>query len=299
MSAPSRTLSQQYAPDHSGALDVLLNHLHARGLRPSRARDGARVMAYCPLHEADGQRHRPSFTAWRDAAGRIGLKCWAGCSSAALRALLAVPGMSASVVSTRHEAPLLSGQVHNVWGTDAAPLAGAIVPRDPLPSGARWVHHASYRYTDADDRLCGVVDRFHAVQPNGARVAKSFRQRRPAFPRVGWLHGLDGGVLPLYRLSTLLHRPEGLGVVVVEGEKAVHALMGRLPHLAVTTAPGGAAGWRPAHSRQLLSATACGAEVLLWPDADAPGATWLDTLVTALHPHRRMRVVGEALHART
>jgi hypothetical protein len=157
--------------------------------------------------------------------------------------------------------------------------------------GSVWIHVASYPYGDADNRLCGVVDRWHLLDANGRRVDKTFRVRRPAFPAVGWLHSLGGYTLPLYRLAQAYHRPEGAPVVVVEGEKCVHTVLAAEPGWSVTTCAGGALGWRDLHTQQLLALTADGSEVWLWPDADEAGARWLWTLRRELQRSTRLRIL--------
>jgi hypothetical protein len=154
-----------------------------------------------------------------------------------------------------------------------------------------WIHVASYPYGDADNRLCGVVDRWHRLDADGQRLDKTFRVRRPAFPAVGWLHSLGGYTLPLYRLAQAYHRPEGAPIVVCEGEKCCHAILDAEPGWCVTTCAGGAKGWRDVHTRQLLALAADGSEIWLWPDADAAGEAWRQTLQVALHGRVALRVL--------
>src|SRR4051794_21422931 len=73
---------------------------------------------------------------------------------------------------------------------------------------------------------------------------------------------------PLYSLDYLAARRE-VPVLVVEGEKVADAAAARFPDYVVTTSPGGAkaahkADWTPLANRH----------VVIWPDADAPGAQY-------------------------
>ncbi len=120
------------------------------------------------------------------------------------------------------------------------------------------VHDRAWVYVDEHGRPVGRVRRLDLTDGT-----KRIWQERPAGD--GWLPGLDGGELPLYRLPLVLaaarqHRP----VLVVEGEKAVDAL-DRVGLLATTNA-GGAGKWRPDHTAALAGAT-----VTVICDSDLPG----------------------------
>lgn len=84
----------------------------------------------------------------------------------------------------------------------------------------------------------------------------------------GWRQGAMPEPRPLYRLEFItepsdVHRP----ILIVEGEKAVHAALLLVnPTYTVTTWAGGAAAWRKTDWTPLA-----GRKVLLWPDADEPG----------------------------
>ena len=230
-----------------------------------------------------------------------------GVDQATLRAALPEVTLASSTSARQPAAPLMlaPGAQWNLYGDGIDPILGAILSDEQLPEGAvAWHHVASYRYEDADDLLCGVVDRWHPLDADGARVRKldkdgvwrgayhkTFRQRRPAFPATGWRYKMQPYILPLYRLAELYHRPEGAPVLVCEGEKAVHALLIAKPGWAVTTGPAGADHWDACHTQQLLDVTQDGAAIVLWPDADAAGAKWLVTLTTALRGQRDVRVV--------
>ncbi len=73
---------------------------------------------------------------------------------------------------------------------------------------------------------------------------------------------------PLYGLDRLAERPAA-PVLVTEGEKDADAAAALVPGFVVTTSPNGArsaakADWEPLRGRR----------VVVWPDADAPGATY-------------------------
>jgi hypothetical protein len=93
------------------------------------------------------------------------------------------------------------------------------------------------------------------------------RWRWKGFPQPRPLYGLD-------RLAARLDAP----VVVCEGEKAADAAAELLPEFVAVTSPGGSkaagkAGWGPLAGRR----------VVIWPDADAPGADYADSVARAAH----------------
>jgi 5S rRNA maturation endonuclease (ribonuclease M5) len=108
-----------------------------------------------------------------------------------------------------------------------------------------------YRYLDEDGRALFEVVRFEG---------KRFAQRTPD---GSW--GLNGARRVLYRLPRVLEAvKKGEDVMVVEGEKDVHALE-RLG-VAATCNPGGAGKWRDAYSEALR-----GGKVTIVADRDEPG----------------------------
>lgn len=124
---------------------------------------------------------------------------------------------------------------------------------------------ARYAYEDAEGQLVATKVRFNP---------KGFAWRTPAGD--GERSGLYGAKPGLYRLSTLVgaHR-----VAVCEGEKAAEAIASL--GLAATC------GWAGVNSpidrlADALHAVANGAEVLLLPDHDAPGAVYADRWARAL-----------------
>lgn len=143
------------------------------------------------------------------------------------------------------------------------------VPGDapPMPSRhpqygepvARWLYH------DAEGRIASAVCRF---EPEGERkqLLPLTLWRDPMGLRWRW-KGVPAP-RPLYALDAIA-RNHDASIVVVEGEKAADAAARVFTKSIVTTSAGGsqAAGksdWSPIAGRR----------VLIWPDADAPGAKY-------------------------
>lgn len=114
---------------------------------------------------------------------------------------------------------------------------------DAVPAGGR---ERCWTYTDAAGTPVGRVKRLD--MPAGKRVW----QERPEGDQ--WLPGLEGRLLPLFRLPEVLeHARDGDQVLIVEGEKACDAL-DRIGMFATTNA-GGAGKWRDDHTMALTGAT--------------------------------------------
>jgi len=140
------------------------------------------------------------------------------------------------------------------------------VPPDAHPVGFRHPEHgqpsATWAYKDEAGRVLGYVARFDG--PMGKEI----------LPRT-WCLGEDGFCSwrwksfvrprPLYGLDRLAARPEA-PVLVVEGEKSADAAQALFPDLVAVTWPGGSNAVRHADWSPLT-----GREIVLWPDADAPG----------------------------
>lgn len=98
---------------------------------------------------------------------------------------------------------------------------------------------------------------------------------------------------PLYGLELLAARPEA-PVLIVEGEKSADAARAIAGHVyVVMTWPNGSSGvgavdWTPIHGRK----------VLIWPDADAPGARAAQAIADALGPHcPEVKLIDPSDHA--
>jgi 5S rRNA maturation endonuclease (ribonuclease M5) len=126
----------------------------------------------------------------------------------------------------------------------------------PLPQREperAWVYHGPDGA--AVGRVCLM-----GLTVDGKKIVESQRWNGTAF-----VSGLDGKRLPLYRLPDVLARArKGGRVIVVEGEKCVHAL-DKIGLLA-TTNPGGAGKWWPEYTRALR-----GASVVVFADCDHDG----------------------------
>lgn len=124
---------------------------------------------------------------------------------------------------------------------------------------------AAWYYRDAEGRSLGAVYRF---DPPGER--KQFR------PLTLWRRGTQQQwrweswpkPRPLYGLDRLAARPNA-SVIVTEGEKAADAAQTIFPDSAVVTSPGGAKAAKAADWTPLA-----GRPVMIWPDADEPGAEY-------------------------
>jgi hypothetical protein len=141
-----------------------------------------------------------------------------------------------------------------------------IHPTHGVPSQVWW-------YTDTDGRKLFAQCRYE-TQKNG-KPHKEFcpwtwhsdawRMKAPPRPR------------PLYGLDRLYTVDPTFRVLVVEGEKAAHALRQVFKRQTVISAFGGVAGvkhadWRPLEGRRCL----------LWPDADEPGRKAMQEAANAL-----------------
>lgn len=186
-----------------------------------------------------------SLSVSRGRDGRCLVKCHAGCTPEQVVGALGLAMTDLFVP----EAPRANG---------SAPLPG---PRN-RPKLVK-----SYDYTDADGTLLFQACRFEP---------KTFRQRRKA-PDGTWIWSL-GEITPvLYRLPEVITAvAEGRQIFIVEGEKDADFLAEqRYP---TTTSPMGAGKWRESYS-DVLS----GANVVILPDNDEPGAKHAQDVATSLH----------------
>ena len=190
-----------------------------------RAGDG-RWMARCPAHDD----RQASLSISRGDDGRALLNCHAGCETADIVAGLGLK------------------------------LADLFPPKaEETQPPERWPVTAAYDYADAKGSPAYRVCR-HTSPDTGA---KTFRQHR-SDGRGGFVPGMQGVQLVLYRLPELLAAPRDAFVFIAEGEKDVDNLA-RLG-LVATTNVGGAGKWRPEYSQALK-----GRHVVVLPDNDDPG----------------------------
>jgi hypothetical protein len=153
--------------------------------------------------------------------------------------------------------------------------SGCDIPDTRRPAnGNNGSHHSSaakpefvegYDYVDEAGKLLFQVCRF--------RNPKTFRQRRPD-GRGGWINNMDGVRRVPYRLDKIAAARTQKVVLIVEGEKDVHAL--EAIGCVATTNPGGVGKWAPEYSDGLRDA-----KVTIIPDNDAIG-----------HSHARVVAAG-------
>lgn len=199
------------------------------------------------------------------------------------------PGESLNVVLTGDRAGLWhdfatadGGNIFDLWQAarglpsfretlrDAALYSGAAattprrMPKRKQPSGGEaWGSPVcTYRYLDVNGSIVAEVDRFE-WEKDGERK-KAFRPwdvatRQHRAPETR----------PLYNLPNIATAPE---IVIVEGEKAADALIGK--NIDATTAMGGASAPLDKTDWSILR----GRRVVIWPDNDAPGKAYAGRL---------------------
>lgn len=209
----------------------------------------------CPAHDD----HTPSLDV-TERDGKILVKCRANCSQFAVLDALRKRELWPEPRANAHKA--------------GAPHAGSgdWVPILPVPAGTpapdfatllRTEPTAFWDYQDSRGNLLGYTARVEnksgkAIIPitwcSGPNGATAWRCKGFPEPR------------PLYGLPQLAEQPNA-PVIIVEGEKVAVATQNLLDgHVAVTW-PGGTGAVRKADWQRLK-----GRAVVIWPDADAPGA---------------------------
>ena len=157
-------------------------------------------------------------------------------------------------------------------GPAAASLAPPAPALDPIPAAAlagrptahprHRVPSASWVYRDAEGRELFHQHRFDPPQGRKVFAPQTWNAT------TGWAWKAPPAPRPLYGLDLLAARPDA-PVLVTEGEKAADAARTLVPESVVITAVNGAQSpaltdWTPVAGRT----------VRVWPDADAPGATF-------------------------
>jgi hypothetical protein len=126
------------------------------------------------------------------------------------------------------------------------------------------------QYTDPDTKAVDLITVRHRKTADGK---KEFLQATPSGD--GWVAKGLSGPLPLFNRIGI---KQSSRVLFVEGEKCVRAIAElRIEDLAATTIPGGANSARRGDLSPLAGKT-----VYVWPDNDAPGAGWADTIIEGL-----------------
>ena len=170
------------------------------------------------------------------------------------------------------------------------PPDGEWLPAMPIPDNAsappaghptRGKPTAIWSYRDANGKLLGQIWRFDDDAGVKTILPLTFCQNSDT-GKSAWRWKGFGENRPLYGLDRLALFPTAT-VIVTEGEKAADAIGRLLPdHVAVTSPNGsksaGKANWNPLHRRK----------VIIWPDADQPGADY------ATHVARLLTVVQAA-----
>lgn len=235
----------------------------------------------CPVHEADGRRHRPSLGVKHLAdAGRTKVQCYAGCPD---EQVLDTLGLTVRdlydapiAVGSGSRAPAPAPKPRAVSRADRAIDAAGLPLSRPKPDLGRqlsaWKHKATYPYMSESGEIAGEVIRKEATFEHGRE--KAFSQRRWD-PHTGWV---AEGFEPLpFQLPQLLDAiGNGRTVYVVEGEKDV--LTAQAYGLDATTNAGGALAWSEDHARWLTGARS----VVIVADRDAPGYRRADRVRTSL-----------------
>jgi hypothetical protein len=150
--------------------------------------------------------------------------------------------------------PKLKIKPPRVFPTRAALEAAACWNGDEPP----LTIETAFKYTNPDS---GLVDLevFRLVKPDGD---KTFKMSHPA--RGGWILGGPPKPWPAYNRKRIRAAET---IIVVEGEKCVHALTAVLPDgAAATTSPAGARNAKHADWSPLA-----GKRIYIWPDADDDG----------------------------
>lgn len=169
---------------------------------------------------------------------------------------------------------------------ETGPVCVMPVPADAPPAPAAHSRHGKpagrWAYTDAAGVVCFYHDRY---EPKGERKQFSpLTLWRSSGGRLAWQFKAPPAPRPILGLHDLAQRPAA-SVVVVEGEKARDAALRLLPDRVPVCWQGGA----QAVERAEWSALA-GRDVLLWPDADAPGLECMRKLAALLGPIKPARL---------
>lgn len=232
----------------------------ALALRGRHQADGS-WMARCPAHEDS----KPSLHITAAADGTLLLKCHAGCTFEAVLQACHDRGFWHSPMPAPSN---VNGVASNVnigsaptW-KPMAPVPTSAGPPDFVAIlGAK--PSAFWDYQASDGRLLMYVARLETLEGKTIRPVAWARSSSGA---EGWRSMALAPLRPLYGLPQLAARPEA-EVLIVEGEKTACAAAELFPEHVCMTWPGGAGAVDKADWRRLK-----GRKVVIWPDADPPGA---------------------------
>jgi hypothetical protein len=249
----------------------------ARSLGKAK-RSGDNWVTNCPAHD-----DRNASLSIGQKNGKILVKCHAGCSQDAVIEAMRARGAWPS--DKKQPPPRPPERRPKPAPADAPEVWEPIVPppRDavaPIPAQLRC--EVLHEYRDADDRLLFYVRRH---EHNGSKSFVPLVYGRLG-GKLAWHERAANTPRPLYGLNRLAHADAGATVLICEGEKAADAAGRIFPDYIALTWAGGAnavstADWTPLNGRA----------VVIWPDADAPGAR-AATQIAAILP--RARIVDTA-----
>jgi hypothetical protein len=233
---------------------------------------GSGWSARCPGHED----RKASLSVSEGEAGRVLLKCHAGCDHKKIVAALGL-----------EESDLFDGDEKR-----PAAATKAVPPKKP-----RGVYGSSHEAKRAYERKLGAYPRVWAYHDRAGHevglvlrwaAADGSKEVRPVSRHAdGWRLEHMSDPRPLYRLPKLLAAATSDRVYVVEGEKCSDAA-GELGLLATTSSGGSNAAsktdWSPLAGR----------DVVILPDADAAGRKYADevaSILLRLDPPAAVRIV--------
>jgi putative DNA primase/helicase len=152
------------------------------------------------------------------------------------------------------------------------------VPSDAPPPPAEHFKlgkpSARWTYNDVVGAVLGYVLRFDT--PDGQKQFRPLTLWRGSTGELEWRWESWPPKRPLYGLRRLAERPSAR-VLVVEGEKTADAAASLLPDFVVVTSPNGAKSAGKADTTPLR-----GRDVIIWPDADAAGLEYAQTVAKCL-----------------
>lgn len=147
----------------------------------------------------------------------------------------------------------------------APPLTGGLLDQF-APRGFR--RSGAWKYVDAQGRMLGAIVRFDQFGGAPAKQVLPITYCEGSNGRCEWRSKGFPSPRPLFGLDLLASRPDA-PVIVVEGEKTTTAAGKRFGDHVAITSPGGSKAARKADWSPLK-----GRRVIIWPDADAPGAAY-------------------------
>ncbi|MGV9664118.1 toprim domain-containing protein [Nocardia niigatensis] len=227
-------------------------------------RGGEWTTYLCPVHEADGRRHRPSLgVVYNPQRQRTVVRCFAGCSDVEVLERLGLRVRDLFDAPPERRGPV-TRETAEPGPADrailAAGLALSVHKRDFGPPIGRSRRVAAYIYRWPDGSPAGCVFRVRTLHRQG--YVKSFHQQRRT--ETGWEYG-GFERLPFHLPEVIDAVRTGRDVFVCEGEADV--LTATHAGLTATCNAGGANGWHREHAEWLQGAH----RVWVVADRDAPG----------------------------